>query len=138
MESAVASMSTSMMLPDSQRKIFGLVGAISHTQAGFGQRLCPGVGHHGHERARTAAGQREDPRAISGPLTRVTRGQPRRPEANQPGWSAPLAAVTAALPKLIVRVRFSSPALIVRAQARDGVPSLGLDRSGVVVDLPCN
>jgi hypothetical protein len=48
--------------------------------------------------------------AISGPLARVTRGQSGSPGTARNAWSAPLTAVTAALPKLIVRVRFSSPA----------------------------
>ena len=69
----------------------------------------------------------DDPRAISGPLTRGTRGQSRLPGASQPGWSAPLAAVTARLPKLIVRVRFPSPAPQAKAQARTRVLCLGLD-----------
>jgi hypothetical protein len=51
-----------------------------------------------------------DRRAISLPLAKVTRGQPRPLADNYTRRSAPLAAVVAALPKLIVRVRFSSPA----------------------------
>ncbi len=51
-----------------------------------------------------------DRRAISVPLTRVTKGQPRSLGTARSAWSASLAAVSAALPKLIVRVRFSSPA----------------------------
>ena len=47
-------------------------------------------------------------RAISGPLTRVTRGQPRSLQTTRVGRSAPQPAVIALLPKLIVRVRFSS------------------------------
>ena len=42
------------------------------------------------------------------------------------------------LPKVIVRVRFSSPALIVKAQATTRVPRLGLDRPRALVDLPCH
>src|SRR6266480_381810 len=49
-------------------------------------------------------------RALSGPLARVTRGQPRSPGITRFARSAPLTAVAAALPKLIVRVRFPSPA----------------------------
>src|SRR6266702_5555261 len=49
-------------------------------------------------------------RAISGPLSRVMRGQPRPLAATGVRRSTPLAAVIAPLPKLIVRVRFSSPA----------------------------
>ena len=71
-----------------------------------------------------------DHRAISVPLARVKRGQPGSLGTAGDAWSAPLAAVTARLPKLIVRVRFSSPALIVKAQARDGIPSPGLDHAG--------
>jgi hypothetical protein len=70
----------------------------------------------------------QDRRAISGPLTRVTRGQSRLPGDSHPGWSAPLAALTAALPNLIVRVRFSSPAPRPKAQAREDIPAVGLDR----------
>ena len=88
-----------------------------------------GAGHEpapDRRRHRTPA---QDRRAISGPLNRVTRGQSRLPGASQPGWSAPLAAVTAALPKLIVRVRFSSPAP--RVQARLKVPGeSGLGSAG--------
>jgi hypothetical protein len=52
----------------------------------------------------------QDRRAISVPLTTVTRGQPRSPRTGRTARSAPLAASTGLLPKLIVRVRFSSPA----------------------------
>jgi hypothetical protein len=52
----------------------------------------------------------QDLRAISGPLARVTRGQSRSLADTCTRRSAPLAAVIAVLPKLIVRVRFSSPA----------------------------
>jgi hypothetical protein len=44
----------------------------------------------------------QDRRAISVPLVRVTRGQPRSLGTARDAWSAPLAAVTAALPKLIL------------------------------------
>jgi len=57
---------------------------------------------------RPSSGQ--DLRAISVPLARVTRGQPRLLPAIRLGRSAPLTAVTVPLPKLIVRVRFPSPA----------------------------
>jgi hypothetical protein len=77
-------------------------------------------------------------RAISVQLATVTRGQPRLLQSTWTGRSAAYTGVAALLPKLIVRVRFSSPALIVKAQARDSILSLGLDRSGGVVDLPCN
>ena len=76
-------------------------------------------GVRGRCRARRAAlttpgGRRSvhDRRAISVPLARVTRGQPRPLADTYTRRSAPLAAVIAALPKLIVRVRFSSPALL--------------------------
>src|SRR5260370_5733525 len=39
------------------------------------------------------------------------------------------------LPKLIVRVRFSSPALIVKAQARTGIPNLALIVPGLLLLL---
>jgi hypothetical protein len=42
----------------------------------------------------------------------VTRGQPGSLGTARDAWSAPLAAVSAELPSLIVRVRFSSPALV--------------------------
>jgi hypothetical protein len=67
----------------------------------------------GMEPVRTARIRRrsaQNRRAISVPLTRVTRGQPGSLGTTRDAWSAPLAAITAALPKLIVRVRFSSPA----------------------------
>jgi hypothetical protein len=84
-------------------------------------------GVRGRCRARRAAlttpgGRRSvhDRRAISVPLARVTRGQPRPLADTYTRRSAPLAAVIAALPKLIVRVRFSSPAPHVPAQLRAG------------------
>jgi hypothetical protein len=52
----------------------------------------------------------QDHRAISVPLARVMRGQPRSLGTTKGTRSAALAAATAPLPKLIVRVRFSSPA----------------------------
>jgi hypothetical protein len=58
-----------------------------------------------------------DRRAISGPLARVTGGHPRSLRTARYAWSAQLAGVTTALPKLIVRVRFSSPAPRTKAQA---------------------
>jgi hypothetical protein len=50
------------------------------------------------------------PRMIAVPLARVMRGQPRLLLAYGTCRSGPSAAVTAPIPKLIVRVRFSSPA----------------------------
>ena len=64
--------------------------------------------------------------------TRVTRGPPATPGQRPP------AAITAELPKLIVRVRFSSPAPHAKAQAKVGIPALGLDRFRGLVDLPCS
>jgi hypothetical protein len=55
---------------------------------------------------------------IAGPLAAINQGdegQPRSLAIARDARSAPLAAVTAALPEAIVRVRFSSPALIVQA-----------------------
>jgi len=72
---------------------------------------------------------------ISGPLTRATRGQPRSLGTARNARSAPLAAVTAALPKLIVRVRFSSPAPRVQAQLRAGMPSPRLEHPHTFFDL---
>jgi hypothetical protein len=80
-------------------------------------------GVRGRCRARRAAltapgGRRSvhDRRAIGVPLARVTRGQPRPLADTYTRRSAPLAAVIAALPKLIVRVRFSSPAPLLKPQ----------------------
>jgi hypothetical protein len=52
----------------------------------------------------------QDHRAIGGPLDPVTRGLPRSTADSQTSRSGPLAACFCQLPKLIVRVRFSSPA----------------------------
>src|ERR1022692_2874138 len=71
-------------------------------------------GGAGHEAGMNAARQRK----VAVPLAWVTRGQPRLLGIIRVASSAPLTGVTARLPKLIVRVRFSSPALIVKAQAR--------------------
>ena len=60
-----------------------------------------------------------DLRAISVPLVRVMMGQPGSPGTARSTWSAPLAAVSSELPKLIVRVRFSSPALIMVSNDTD-------------------
>src|ERR1039457_2272895 len=68
------------------------------------------------------------------PLARVTRGQPRSLLTARDAWSAPLAAVTATLPKLIVRVRFSSPAPHVPVQVRAEMLSLRLDHSHSIFD----
>ncbi len=70
--------------------------------SGQGRRRAQSVPFHGLSA--------DDRRAISVPLTRVTRGQPGSLRTARSARSAPLPAVTAALPKLIVRVRFSSPA----------------------------
>ena len=67
----------------------------------------------------------QDHRAISVQLARVTRGQSRLLAVPGPGWSAALAARIGRIPKLIVRVRFSSPALIVKAQVRALIPGRG-------------
>src|ERR1039458_9699086 len=96
----------------------------------------PGHSGHGQGRAATRRTREEQgtkhPRTSTGPpmiavpLACLTRGQPGPLGSARDARSAPLAAVTAALPKLIVRVRFSSPALMTKAQAREGVPGLGL------------
>jgi hypothetical protein len=51
------------------------------------------------------------------------------------GWSGPPAAL---IPKLIVRVRFSSPAPRGPAQVRSMILSPGLDRFQALDALPCN
>jgi hypothetical protein len=82
-----------------------------------GRRLRGGQGRAGTKRLglRSPA---HDRRAISVPLPRVTRGQPGSLGTARDAWSASLAAVIVTLPKLIVRVRFSSPAPWVPAQLR--------------------
>ena len=92
-------------------------------------------GGAGREAAPTRRRSAHDRRAISGPLTRATRGQPRSLGTARNARSAPLAAVTAALPKLIVRVRFSSPAPRVQAQLRAGMPSPRLEHPHTFFDL---
>jgi hypothetical protein len=57
-----------------------------------------------------AATSAQDSRAISVQLTRVTSGQSRLLAVTRPRWSAAPAAWIGRFPKLIVRVRFSSPA----------------------------
>ncbi len=57
-------------------------------------------------------------RAINVQLARVTRGQPGLLQSTRTGRSAARPAVAAPFPKLIVRVRFSSPALGVCAGRR--------------------
>ena len=101
-----------------------------------GGQLRGGRGGAGHGAAPNRARSAHDRRAISVPLARVTRGQPRSLGTARYAWSAPLAAVTAALPKLIVRVRFSSPAP--RTPAHGAL--LGLVASSVqdIVRTPCN
>ena len=93
-------------------------------------------GGAGHEAPPNQYRSAYDRRAISVPLARVTRGQPGPLGSARDARSAPLAAVTAALPKLIVRVRFSSPALMTKAQAREGVPGLGLAATASGMPLP--
>ena len=56
------------------------------------------------------SGSEHDHRAISVQLTPVNQGQSRVLAVHGPGWSAALAARVGRIPKLIVRVRFSSPA----------------------------
>ena len=65
----------------------------------------------------------------------VTDGVAVRSADLQEHWSCLPAAL---IPKLIVRVRFSSPAPRAKAQARIGIPALGLDRFWALDDLPCN
>jgi hypothetical protein len=75
-----------------------------------GRQLRGGRGRSRAQKPPKRARLAHDRRAISVPLARVTRGQPGSLETARDARSAPLAAVTAALPKLIVRVRFPSPA----------------------------
>ena len=58
----------------------------------------------------SAGGPEQDHHAISMQLATVTTGQSRVLTVPGPGWSAALAAWIGGIPKLIVRVRFSSPA----------------------------
>jgi hypothetical protein len=62
------------------------------------------------------AGSGEARRAISVPLTPVTRGLSRSLADTPPRRSGPVAGRMAQIPKLIVRVRFPSPAPVLRAQ----------------------
>jgi Insertion element 4 transposase N-terminal len=76
--------------------------------------------------APTTAQSAHDRRAINGPLARATRGQSGSVRTATNAWSASAAPVTVALPKLIVRVRFSSPAPRIQAQVRERVSGLDL------------
>ena len=87
-----------------------------------------------HRRLSSVAGQ--DRCAISVQLARVTSGQSRLLPVAQSGWSAASSATICPIPKLIVRVRFPSPAPMCRAQAGDDIYRLGLDRFGVLVVCP--
>jgi hypothetical protein len=72
----------------------------------------------------------QDHRAISVQLARVTSGQSRTSPVAPPGWSAAPAAWIGRIPKLIVRVRFSSPAPQALAQVSMGNPGdLAMPRS---------
>jgi hypothetical protein len=55
---------------------------------------------------------RRKTRKITVPLDRVMRGQPRSLRTARDAWLTSLAAVTAELPKLTVRVRFPSGASV--------------------------
>jgi hypothetical protein len=69
-------------------------------------------GGRGGSRARSAGTARpgHDHRAISVQLATASKGQSRILTVPGHGWSPPLAAQIGPIPKLIVRVRFSSPA----------------------------
>ena len=70
--------------------------------------------------------QRGEPRtrirAISGPLASVHSGQLQPSGSNEPPSSAHLAAMINTPSKLVMRVRFPSPALIIPGQVRDAFP----------------
>ena len=76
----------------------------------LGRQLRGGRGTSRARSARDCGRSAQGRRAISVPLARVTRSQPRLLGSVRVASSAPLPGVTARLPKLIVRVRFSSPA----------------------------
>ena len=67
-------------------------------------------------------------RAISGPLTPVTSGQSRSSVNNEPPSSATLTAMRHTPSKLVMRVRFPSPALMVSPQV-SGILRFFLDTS---------
>ena len=76
----------------------------------------------------------EGRRAISGPLTSVTKGLSRSPADSLPRRSARIAVQTAQIPKLTVRVRFPSPAPGVKVQVR--ASSARASRVGVSCQAP--
>src|SRR6185437_15971853 len=77
-------------------------------------------------------------RGQRGPLARVTRGQPRILRTGQTARSAPLAAVAGLLPKLIVRVRFSSPALDVIHRSAKVARAWPVPKAQAVTAAPCH
>jgi hypothetical protein len=83
-------------------------GHVRHGQ-GLAATRRDGVGA-GHEVPLIAATSAQDRRAINVPLTGVTKGQPRLLRSTGSARSARQTAVTVRLPKLIVGVRFPSPA----------------------------
>ena len=82
-------------------------------------------------------GSGQDRRAIAVPLTPVTKGLSRSLRDSPPRRSDVIAARMAQIPKLIVRVRFSSPLQPRCVQVSAGVPSAAVSRCLMVVDLPC-
>jgi hypothetical protein len=75
------------------------------------------------------------PCAINVPLAVVAGGAGRSRAARRRSRSGSIGLVAAQIPKLIVRVRFSSPAPRVQAQLRTGLPSRRLDHPHTFFDL---
>src|SRR5262245_59812592 len=71
-------------------------------------------------------GSRATPRAIGGPLAPVSQGPSRSLAVHRMPRSGRSGATIGRIPKLIVRVRFSSPALITLVQVGTLVPPLSL------------
>ena len=78
----------------------------------------------------------QDRRAISVPLASGNDRQSRSLAGTRMSSSAALNCGDETDPKLIVRVRFSSPAPSAQSPGQDASPGLGLDRFRAVVDLP--
>ena len=80
-----------------------------------------------------------DRRAISVPLTPVTKGLSRSPTGSPPRSSGYLTARMAQIPKLIVRVRFPSPAPTEKSQFRGPIceRSASLRNLSGAIEYPC-
>jgi len=77
-------------------------------------------------------------RAISVPLTTVKHGTGRPPSGKQVRRSDGITACFVQIPKLIVRVRFSSPAPGASLQVSAGFLGAAGSSPSAVVDLPCH